>query len=97
MIRAGIAPSGTGSARAARRIDPYRASDFWHPAGANAGNLAAMAARPRDLIVGPAARAPHGRTASADAVDRVWQDRAEPADRATGARGDHRQLGRAGG
>lgn len=57
--------------------DPDRAEGMWQPSGANAGNLAAMAARPQDLVLGrgrPAADARMG----ADAIDRLWLDRAKP-------------------
>lgn len=57
--------------------DPYQSSGMWQPNGANAGNLAAMAARRQDLIVGRAGSLNDGRL-SGDAVERVWQDRPRP-------------------
>jgi hypothetical protein len=64
--------------------DPYRASDLWQPTGANAGNLAAMAARQRDLLVGRG-RASGGNRLEADAVERLWEGRARPLISATGS------------
>ena len=58
-----------------RANDPYRASDLWQPTGANAGNLATMAARPRDLLVGRGRDASRTVSSKADAVERVWQGR----------------------
>lgn len=63
--------------------DPYRASDLWQPTGANAGNLTAMAARPRDLVVGRG-RPSSGSRLEADAVERLWGGRARPITGATG-------------
>lgn len=83
MIRAGIVLLALALA-ACDATDPYRASDVWQPTGANAGNMAAMAARPRDLIVGRGGRFTDGHL-SADAVERLWQDRTRPLAPATGA------------
>lgn len=52
--------------------DPYRANGLWQPAGANAGNLAAMAANRRDLVIGRGLRTSGGSLES-DAVERLWQ------------------------
>jgi len=57
--------------------DPYRRTDVWYPSGSNAGNIAAMAARPGDLISGRGGDGADARLA-AGAVDRVWQDRTKP-------------------
>jgi type IV pilus biogenesis protein CpaD/CtpE len=57
--------------------DPYRRTDVWYPSGANAGNIAAMAARPEDLVSGRGENAADARQA-AGAIDRVWQDREKP-------------------
>ncbi len=51
--------------------EPYYRTDVWRPSGANAANLAAMVANPRDLIRG------HGddhvlAKAPASAVEQVW-------------------------
>jgi len=53
--------------------DPYLRTDVWKPTGANAANIAAMAANPQDLI--------HGRgvtqfdtRAPELAVEHVWTD-----------------------
>lgn len=94
MIRAGIALLALALA-SCEANDPYRASDLWQPAGANAGNLAAMAARPRDLVVGRGGRLTDGRL-SADAVDRVWQDRAKPLTPATGSTATTSNSGKGG-
>ena len=58
-------------------LDPYRRADVWSPTGGNAGNIAAMAADPHDLIVG---RSENGKDAyeAVGAVDRVWQDKTKP-------------------
>ncbi|GAC1340316.1 MAG: hypothetical protein NVSMB18_10110 [Acetobacteraceae bacterium] len=63
--------------------DPYRASDRWQPTGANAGNLAAMAATPRDLVAGRSRRSGSGRP-EIDAVERLWDGRARPLASVTG-------------
>jgi type IV pilus biogenesis protein CpaD/CtpE len=57
--------------------DPFRSNYSWQPTGANAGNLAAMAAKPRDLVFGRGG-APKGDRLQADAVERVWEGRARP-------------------
>jgi len=57
--------------------DPYRRADVWSPTGANAGNIAAMAANPHDLIFGRSANGADAHQA-AGAVDRVWLDRTKP-------------------
>jgi len=57
--------------------DPYRADGLWQPTGANAGNLAAMVANKRDLVVGRGHRTPRGSLES-DAVERLWQGRTYP-------------------
>lgn len=57
--------------------DPYRRNDVWYPAGANAGNIAAMVADPHDLIRGRGANWTDAREAGT-AVDRVWLDRTKP-------------------
>jgi type IV pilus biogenesis protein CpaD/CtpE len=64
--------------------DPYRRTDVWYPTGANAGNIAAMVAEPRDLILGHGGDRADARQA-AGAVDRVWQDRKKPLLNAAGA------------
>ena len=57
--------------------DPYRRTDVWYPSGSNAGNIAAMAARPGDLISGRVGNVGDARQA-AGAVERVWLDRTKP-------------------
>jgi type IV pilus biogenesis protein CpaD/CtpE len=57
--------------------DPYRRTDVWYPTGSNTGNIAAMAARPGDLILGRSGKAGDARQA-VGAIDRVWQDRRKP-------------------
>jgi hypothetical protein len=57
--------------------EPYHRTDVWYPTGANAGNLAAMAARPSDLIHGRAG--PEGDAHQADlAVNHVWLGQPKP-------------------
>jgi hypothetical protein len=57
--------------------DPYRAGGLWQPTGANAANLAAMAANKRDLVAGRGRPTPGGSVQS-DAVERLWQGRTYP-------------------
>lgn len=57
--------------------DPYHRTDVWYPTGANAGNIAAMAANPRDLIAGRGSERAGARQA-AGAIDRVWSDQPKP-------------------
>jgi len=57
--------------------DPYRRTDVWRPTGANAANIAAMVANPKDMVRG------HGtaRTSSNPqmiAVERINADRPKP-------------------
>jgi type IV pilus biogenesis protein CpaD/CtpE len=58
-------------------FDPYQRTDVWLPTGSNAGNIAATAVNPRDLIIGRGESWEDAHQA-AGAVDRVWQDRAKP-------------------
>jgi hypothetical protein len=58
--------------------------DKWHPGGANAANIAAMAANPHDMILGRGARGADARPA-ASAVERVWLDHAKPLPDANGS------------
>ena len=58
------------------RLQPYNRDDVWYPTGSNAGNMAAMAVRPSDLI--------HGRNGDeGDAhqavlgINRVWGGQAK--------------------
>lgn len=64
--------------------EPYDRIDTWHPTGANAGNIAAMAARPGDMILGRDGIRTDARQAGG-AVDLVWQGhaRALPAGNST--------------
>ena len=57
--------------------DPYQRHDVWYPTGANAGNIAAMAVRPTDLIAGRDGLKGDARQA-AGAIDRVWLGRTKP-------------------
>jgi type IV pilus biogenesis protein CpaD/CtpE len=57
--------------------DPYMRTDVWRPTGANAGNIAAMVANPRDLIQGHSA-AREDTKAAALAVDHVWTNQPMP-------------------
>lgn len=58
-------------------MDPYRRTDVWYPSGSNAGNIAAMAAKPSDLILGRGSSTGDEYQATA-AVNRIWHDRAKP-------------------
>jgi type IV pilus biogenesis protein CpaD/CtpE len=62
--------------------EPYHREGEWQPEGINAGNMAAMAANPLDLVRGHGASGSAHRTA-ANAVDRLW-DPATAAPAATG-------------
>ncbi len=64
--------------------DPYHRNDVWYPTGANAGNIAAMAVRPSDLIRGRSGTEGDGRQA-AGAINRLWQGQAQPTGSASGA------------
>lgn len=58
-------------------LDPYHRTDVWYPSASNAKNIAAMVARPTDLIAGRGTQG--GDTHQAvGAIDRVWLDRAKP-------------------
>jgi type IV pilus biogenesis protein CpaD/CtpE len=57
--------------------DPYMRTDVWRPTGANAGNIAAMVANPRDLIQGHGV-AREDTKAAALAVDHVWTNQPMP-------------------
>ncbi len=50
---------------------------MWQPEGVNAGNIAAMAVDPHDLIRGQGTSGPGWKT-GADAVDRLWQGKPRP-------------------
>lgn len=56
---------------------PVSVIEGWHMTGANAANLTAMAANPRDLIAGRRGRIGDARQA-VGAIDHVWQDRPKP-------------------
>lgn len=71
---------------ACEAADPYRRTDVWYPTGANAGNIAAMAANPRDMIVGRGSSRSDSRQ-DADAVERVLQDKEKPLLRAASGAG----------
>lgn len=73
--------------------DPYRRSDVWYPTGANAGNIAAMAANPGDLVIGRGARGPEPRGGVA-AVEKYWQGDTRTALPAPGAPAGAISLGR---
>lgn len=57
--------------------DPYNREGMWSPTGANARNIAAMAAHPRDLIRGHGEPGSDGLMAAA-AVGRLQQGRPKP-------------------
>jgi type IV pilus biogenesis protein CpaD/CtpE len=57
--------------------EPYHRNDVWYPTGSNAGNLAAMAARPSDLIHGRSG--PEGDAHQADlAINHIWLGQPKP-------------------
>lgn len=51
--------------------DPYRRTDVWQPTGANAGNIAAQVADPRDLIRGRSTSTADGHAATS-AIEHLW-------------------------
>jgi len=53
--------------------DPYRRTDVWRPTGANAANIAAMAADPKDMIRGHGTNRV-GSNPTIIAIDRVQTD-----------------------
>jgi type IV pilus biogenesis protein CpaD/CtpE len=57
--------------------DPYSRTDVWQPTGANAGNIAAQAANPLDLIHGRGATSVDAHAATAP-VERVWSGSPRP-------------------
>ena len=57
--------------------DPYRRTDVWRPTGANAANIAAQVAEPKDLIRGHGSPRANS-SAQIIAVDRVQTDRHKP-------------------
>ena len=54
------------------QLDPYHRQGMWEPSGANAANLAAMVADPRDLIRGRESRTLPSSKDQVVAVGRVW-------------------------
>jgi hypothetical protein len=62
---------------ACQEMDPYSRPDTWQPTGANAGNIAAMAADPHDLIRGRGAQQVDSH-ASSLAIGHVWIDTPKP-------------------
>lgn len=57
--------------------DPVNNAGLWHPTGANAVNIATMAASPQDLIRGRGETSASGRM-SAIAIARLQQDKVKP-------------------
>ena len=57
--------------------DPYARTDVWRPTGANMGNIAVMAADPRDLIAGHGVRVTDTK-ASSIAIDHIWNNEPQP-------------------
>lgn len=57
--------------------DPYRRTDVWRPTGANAANIAAQVADPKDLIAGRGSPRANS-SAQIIAVDRIQADRPKP-------------------
>jgi hypothetical protein len=58
-------------------VEPYHRTDVWYPTGSNAGNIAAMAANPNDLIRGRSGQQGDARQA-ATAIDRIWEGHPKP-------------------
>ena len=57
--------------------DPYRRTDVWRPTGANAANIAAQVADPKDLIGGRGSPRANS-SAQIIAVERLQTDRPKP-------------------
>lgn len=66
--------------------DPYYRTDVWRPTGANAANIAAMAADPHDLIRGRGDDRQFSKPA-ARAVDKVWSGQSSSGGSSGGASG----------
>jgi type IV pilus biogenesis protein CpaD/CtpE len=75
------------------RIDASFRDTGWRPVGANAGNIAAMVAEPRDLIRGRGDGSENSNP-SAVAVIHIWQDQPKPLlDKTGGSSGAGGPLG----
>lgn len=57
--------------------EPYQRTDVWYPTGSNAGNIAAMAVNPNDLIRGHGSLTTDAVPATI-AVDRILLDHPKP-------------------
>lgn len=66
--------------------DPYLRTDVWKPTGANAANIAAMAANPHDLISGRRVIRTDSRGPEL-AVEHVWSDQGKASGGAAAAAG----------
>ena len=84
------------SLAACDQIDPLKRPYMWYADGANAHNIAAMAANPKDLV--------HGRSSlkrqaamDGDAVDRIWAGKAPALGGGGGGGGGASSGGAAGG
>ncbi len=57
--------------------EPYHRDDVWYPTGSNAGNMAAMAVRPSDLIHGRSGGEGDSRQADL-AINHIWSGQPKP-------------------
>jgi hypothetical protein len=77
ILQSGVAAGLATLLSGCNALEPYGRADAWHPTGANAANLAAMAADPADLVRGRGTGASDGLAAAA-AVDRLRHDHVKP-------------------
>jgi type IV pilus biogenesis protein CpaD/CtpE len=57
--------------------DPYQNPGAWYPVGANAANIARMAASPHDLVLGRSEHQVDAQAAASD-IQRLWQGEPRP-------------------
>lgn len=76
--------------------DPYYRTDVWRPTGANAANIAAMAADPQDLIRGRGDDRQLSKPAAL-AVDKVWSGQSAGGGSSAGGSGGGGAAGGTGG
>jgi hypothetical protein len=76
MIRTGLVAM-VGCLAGCANFEPYHRTDVWYPSGSNAGNIAAMAVDPADLIHGRGGKAGDAPQA-AGAIDRIWEGHPKP-------------------
>jgi len=76
----GVLPAlllGTATLAGCAQTDPFNRAGIWQPSGANAANIASMAANPADLTRGRGDPPSNLRTATG-AVERLWKGPTAP-------------------